>query len=1069
MRTLHHRRPAARTAGFDPARTFRRNAIALGVAAMLAAPAYAQVAADQAPSATATDPTDLDIVVVKGMRGAVMRAQDIKQEASQIVDSVTAEDIGALPDRSVTETLKRISGLTVTGFAARDDTDHFSAEGSGVMIRGLTFVRGELNGRDVFTANGGRGISFEEVSAELMAGVDVYKNPSAEIIEGGLGGTINLRTRMPFDEPGRKIAGSVDYNYGDKAKDARPSASFLFSDRWQTGAGEMGFLANVSYSELATQSDGIQIQPYSRRGRTPAEQPEGLEWVYDWEQEGWVSSDSQRDLLLAGTDFDHVFVPGGVNWRRTDFDRKRQGGAFAFQWRPNDDTEFYTQVITAKYDMTWREHFMEYAGAGEANNTDNWTGDPNYFGNAYDGGDGLADRTNRLIPMPGTQFEYDENGRFLRGNIRLGGWRGQPGDDSNGMYQGPGIQFAVGNRYNVQSSQTTDWSAGFRHFISDNFLVRGDFQYVKATSDQVDFSVHTSTLLEGIHLDLTGKYPSVTLDNPQRPLQQDSYFWRSAMDHLADNKGHERAGRIDFEYNFDDSRWLRIARFGARVADREYTSYSTTYNWRPISDDWNRIDNPDLTRPPVAWLDQFYPTESALYTMNDFFGGRANVPTQFWAARDGFVDIARVRDTLATIPGRPAGTRGEDDGGVPGAQWTPITFTSDAINQQRERTQAAYGMLYFGNDELANPVDGNVGVRVVKTSVKSSGGGLMPNMTGSYLTDVLPEVRDLFYGQAFTSQVNSSYTDVLPSLNVRVRFDHGLQWRFAASKAIARPEFRLMQNWVSLSANAAGCATARRDGLRTEMCGFDDLAYSGSGGNPELKPMRANQFDTALEWYFGPGNSAYITAFRKDVKDYFATSLGTDIIDGRAYQMTRTRNLDEGRIRGFELGYSQFFNFLPGLGVQANYTFVDSSGGTNVDVSPPTGAPISSEVALELPLEGLSRRSYNVIGIYEHGPVSFRLAYNWRSRYLLTSSDVMPAMRQPVWNDDYGQLDGSFFYNITDNIQLGLQVNNITNSTTKLLMGPRGYRRDGFVDETLYERAWFENDRRYSAVLRASW
>ena len=1051
MQTLRNSHRAGRLA---TSRTLRRSAIAIAVSALLAGPALAQDAGGSASN----EAVDLDAVVVRGMRGAVMRAQDIKQEATQIVDSVTAEDIGALPDRSVTETLKRISGLTVTGFAARDDTDHFSAEGSGVMIRGLTFVRGELNGRDVFTANGGRGISFEEVSAELMAGVDVYKNPSAEIIEGGLGGTINLRTRMPFDEQGRKIAGSVDYNYGDKAKDARPSASFLFSDRWQTGVGEMGFMANVSYSELATQSDGIQIQPYSRRGRTPAEQPEGLPngegWVYDWEQEAWVSSDSQRDLLLEGTDRDHVFVPGGVNWRRTDFDRKRQGGAFAFQWRPSDDTEIYTQFITSKYDMTWREHFMEYAGAGEANNTDNWTGDPNYYGNSYDGGDGLADRTNRLIPMPGTQFVYDDNGRFLSGSIRLGGWRGQPGDDSNGMYQGPGIQFAAGNRYNVQSSKTTDWSAGFRHFISDNFLVRGDFQYVKASSDQVDFSVHTSTLLEGIHLDLTGKYPSVTLENPDRALQQDSYFWRSAMDHLADNEGHERAGRIDFEYNFDDHSWLRTARFGARVADREYTSYYTTYNWQPISDDWNRIANPDPNRPPVAWLDQFYPTESALYTLTDFFGGDATVPTQFWAAQDGFVHIPRVRDTLATIPG---------------AQWNPISYTSDAINQQRERTQAGYGILYFGNDELRNPVDGNVGVRVVKTSVRSLGGGLLPDMTGSYLEDVAPEVREAFYGQAFTSQVGSSYTDVLPSLNLRVRFDHGLQWRFAASKAIARPEFRLMQNWVALSANAAGCATARRDGLRTELCSFDDLAYSGSGGNPELKPMRANQFDTALEWYFGPANSVYLTLFKKDVKDYFATSLGTEIIDGRMYQMNRTRNLDEGKIKGFEMGYSQFFDFLPGLGVQANYTFVDSSGGSNVDVSPPDGAPVPSEVALELPLEGLSRRSYNLIGIYERGPVSFRLAYNWRSRYLLTSSDVMPAMRQPVWNDDYGQLDGSFFYNLTANIQLGLQVNNITNSTTKLLMGPRGYRRDGFVDDTLYNRAWFENDRRYSAVLRASW
>src|SRR5690606_15415327 len=170
--------------------------------------------------------------------------------------------------------------------------------------------------------------------------------------------------------------------------------------------------------------------------------------------------------------------------------------------------------------------------------------------------------------------------------------------------------------------------------------------------------------------------------------------------------------------------------------------------------------------------------------------------------------------------------------------------------------------------------------------------------------------------------------------------------------------------------------------------------------------------------------------------------------------------------------YSQFFYFLPGLGVQANFTFVDSKGGTNVDIEPPGGSnnsPLPGAVPLDLPLEGLSRRSYNLTGIYERGPVSLRLAYNWRSRYLLTSSDTMPAMRLPVWNDDYGQLDGSFFYNLNANVQIGVQANNLTNSITKLLMGPRGYRRDGFIDEHLYNRAWFENDRRYSVVLRASW
>src|SRR5690606_32015144 len=606
------------------------------------------------------------------------------------------------------------------------------------------------------------------------------------------------------------------------------------------------------------------------------------------------------------------------------------------------------------YDMNWREHFMEYAGAGEANDTSNWTGDPDYYGNAYDGGDGLADRTNRLVPMPGTQFTYDSRGRFLKGAIRLGAWRGQPGDTSNGMYQGPGIQFAVGNRYNVQSSQTTDWSTSFRHFMTDNLVMRGDFQYVKAESDNVDFSVHTSTLLEGINLDLTGKYPSVTLDNPDRALQQDAYFWRSAMDHLADNEGTERAGRLDFEYSFD-SDWLRMARFGVRVADRSYTSFYTTYNWGVISDDWNKIANPDPDRPPVAWLDQFYGDQAQLYTLKNFFRGKANLPTQFWAANDAFVDIGKVRDTLATIPGKPR----ENDTDYPGAQWRPISYAPDAVNKQDERTQAAYGVLYFDNqDAFGVPVDGNIGVRVVKTSVESVGGGLMPDMTGASVSQVAPEVREAFYGQYFEDKSRTTYNDVLPSLHVRVRFDHGLQWRFAASKAIARPEFRLMQSWITLGASAAGCVQAITDGLRdpSDLCSFDDLSYTGSGGNPELKPMRANQFDTALEWYFGPGNSAYVTLFAKDVKDYFASGLSSEIIDGREYLMTRTRTVDEGKIRGFELGYSQFFDFLPGFGVQANYTFVDSKGGTNADVSIPDGTP--AEVPVDLPLEGLSRRSY---------------------------------------------------------------------------------------------------------------
>src|SRR3546814_1590652 len=98
------------------------------------------------------------------------------------------------PDKNVAEALQRISGIQIT---------RNRGEGSSIAIRGLTQVRTEVNGRDSFGASGGRALSFEDVPSELLAGVDVYKNPSAMMIEGGVGGRVNLRTRIPFrsEEP----------------------------------------------------------------------------------------------------------------------------------------------------------------------------------------------------------------------------------------------------------------------------------------------------------------------------------------------------------------------------------------------------------------------------------------------------------------------------------------------------------------------------------------------------------------------------------------------------------------------------------------------------------------------------------------------------------------------------------------------------------------------------------------------------------------------------------------------------------------------------------------------------
>ncbi len=168
--------------------------------------------------------------------GALRTSQQIKRNADTVVDSITATDIGAFPDKSVAEALQRVPGITVNRFAATSDTAHFSAEPSGVIIRGLPQVRSEFNGRDTFSANSSRGLSWTDITPELLAGVDVYKNQTADMIEGGIAGSVNLRTRVPFDAPGQLIQFGGEGQLRRPDKKWTPDINGFYSNRWQTGA-----------------------------------------------------------------------------------------------------------------------------------------------------------------------------------------------------------------------------------------------------------------------------------------------------------------------------------------------------------------------------------------------------------------------------------------------------------------------------------------------------------------------------------------------------------------------------------------------------------------------------------------------------------------------------------------------------------------------------------------------------------------------------------------------------------------------------------------------------------------
>ena len=987
MSTLdRHCRRACRPAEHPAHRTLRRSAIALAVAACFAAPLHAQQA--DPPAGAQDEATNLDAVVVSGIRGSVYRAQDIKRDADTFVDSVTALDIGALPDRSVTETLSRIPGVTIDRFLSVGDPEHFSAEGGGVQVRGLTQVRSELNGRDSFSASGGRALSFQDVPSELMAGVDVYKNQTAEMIEGGLGGTVDLRTFMPFDFEASRLGASFSANRGDFGDQVKPSGSMLYSNRWETGAGDFGILVDVAHSELATRTDGMFVRPFFST----------------------VNSDLDGD----GTS-ERLWLPRGADWRTLEYERERQGAYVALQWRPNEDLELFATAFQSKYDELWYEDAI------------------------FVSNDPLQVRLD-----PGQPYALDGN-VFVSGRLR-----------SNGD-----IPMGTDIRASHRESRTSDYSVGLKWAFSERTEFSTDLQFIKADTRALDSTVSLGVNVPYIDVDVGSGRPRIGVDE-QFTANPANYYWGFTMDHRDDNEAEEVAWRADLKHSFDAG-FINSIRFGVRLTDRDATSVDTGYDWQPVFQTW--MQGWALPGGALPGLDLDGTVNSGLVnlqTFQNFYRGDAGTPGAFYApvlstALDfpqSYLDIHGAAIPYYSCCYGQITPRDLDD-----PQWR---------NTQGEKTTAGYFMLSFGDDEAL--FDGNVGVRVVRTENEADGFLVYPDLAfAPYLGA----------GESVPITASNSYTDVLPSLNLRWEFAPNLIGRFAASKAIARPAFSDMQAYQQLSA-------AVRDGFTPDpgsVLSPDDLELSGSStDNPYLEPMKANQFDLSLEWYFAPdkGGMAWVNFFYKDVEDYFRQQ--TELVpypgvDGNEYDylISRLVNVGTAKIQGAEVGWNQFFDFLPapfdGFGMSANYTYIDSS----TEIPPASNAvPVDTDGSLfgDLPADGLSKNSYNVAVFYEKGPWQVRLAYNWRSAYLLSigpngyngeyttpEPDARTiAWKLPVYSDSFGQLDGSIFYRVSDHVQLGLEMNNLNNAEQRTIMDQNGAGRR--------VTSWYVNDRRYAATLR---
>ncbi|AXR06982.1 TonB-dependent receptor [Salinimonas sediminis] len=911
----------------------RRSCLTMAIVAALGSNGYAFA---QQSTEVEEQADDVEIIEVSGLRQSLMTAVSRKQFSTEIVDSIIADDIGKLPDLNVAEALQRISGVQIS---------RNRGEGSDVAIRGLTQIRTELNGRDIFSTIGGRSLSFEDVPSELLSGIDVYKNPSAEQIEGGIGGLINLRTRKPFDSDGQLISATAQLIHYDLSEENGVNLSGLYSNRWDTDHGEFGFLINGSYNKAKFREDAVIVEPFYTRTDIPGYEGEAVEVASGGGISAWVG------------------------------ERERKGLAMSMQWAPTSDLTLYSQFLRSEYEFYDPQTGIFAYGAGEGGTLD---------------------------AVPG-EFSFDAQGNLL-----------------TGAYNNPPFQSFT--RDATRNSQTSDFSLGFNWQLSSQLGISADIQYIDSSTEYRD-ATGFGSLNAGstFYMDLRGDRPAYQvretatgstdfLTNP------DNYLYQAMMARSADNDGDEVAARADLQWDFDHGSVFRTFTTGARYTTKDINTADSGFDWAAISGPpWDGSEDATATYNEFPEYYSPDPHQSSFWrgdSAASAFGPHFVVSPQL---------MQNNSNALATLAGlNPL------SGATPG-------FTErNELNAQEEQTYALYGMLDFADPE-DDFYSGNVGVRIVKTEVGAAG-----TQTLTY-RNAADTATDLQSQSAI--EVDQSYTEVLPSFNIKFLLTDTLYWRVAASKGLSRPSFEALAANFTLSENYLDA-----DGNPDTPPEYRDS--TGEGGNPGLQPLTVNQLDTALEWYFDEGDMAYATAFYKKVKNFEQTGVYNADFDvpgkgTQTFEVTAPVNGESGTIKGFELGIQTFFDFLPpnfsGFGIQANYTFVDS------EAPSPTATDIEGN-PLVVPLEGLSEHSYNLVLLYDKDQVSGRIAYNWRDDWVTTTSGNGTG-NLPIYSRAYGQLDASVSYDINPQFSVTLAAVNLLDETNESYQGFENRPRDYVLND----------------------
>lgn len=563
---------------------FKRSFLSTSIAVAVALSAQSVSAQEE------YDESAIEEVVVTGIRASLTKAIDVKRENFQIVDAIVAEDIGKFPDNNVVEALQRVSGVQVT--------DRGSGEVNAVSIRGLTDVTTTINGRNIFTSSG-RAVALADIPASLLKQVDVYKTRSASLIESGIAGQIDIKTQRPFDFEGSKIVVAGRAIYQEQAEEVDPTISALFSNRWETGAGEFGALINLAYTETNYRDQNLTAGavvpfltgdapdgwvPYERIQPTDPRAPDQQLWE-PGRQEGLPFAPGST-LTMNGEEIPYLLSRDAIFQNDFTGSRERPAANISLQYAPNETSEY---LFEAFYNGYRNESFN------------------NLLFSFVDWWGNLADKEAPTL-FDGTNIIKER-------------------------VVGAPYVFSSGD-LTISETDSFVYALGGKWDLSDNLTVRSELVYQESEFTIDFFAMRADQFPENVWVDFNsgGGLPAFgfVTDSGADIDMTDASRWNMAnlYDNADMHKGDALTWTFDGDYTFNDGFFKKLS-FGLRYDDRTAEESLSRQEAGAC-----------LASNPCSFAE----FDGLAHINSGFFDGESDVPTS-WVVPNGYY-IAKNQDTF---------------------------------------------------------------------------------------------------------------------------------------------------------------------------------------------------------------------------------------------------------------------------------------------------------------------------------------------------------------------------------------------------------------------------------------